>query len=129
MKKTFKTLVVLTLGIVSLTLASCRKDNIKLPSSALSTYTGSLTYTPNTGAAISTTSGTATISGSKGNYTVSFSDGVPALTDLKFDKGTSGSYVSESSSGSAAGVTINSNSFNISATTQNGQWAFSGTKK
>ena len=118
----------LLIAVVSLTIVSCKKD-IKLPAETLTTYVGNLAYTPTSGTPIATTSGTATISGSKGNYTVSFSDNVPALTGLKFDKESKGNYTTQSDNGSLTGVTISDNSFNIGTVTSEGQWAFSGTKQ
>lgn len=127
MKKIMKSLVLI--AVISLTIVSCKKEDIKLPSKSLTTYVGNLAYTPITGMPITNTAGTATISGSKGNYTVSFSDNVPSLTGLKFDKESNGSYATQSNNGSVTGVTINDNIFNIATVKTEGQWAFSGTKQ
>ena len=93
MKNTVK--FIMLIAIVTFAIVSCKKD-ISLPSGSLTTYVGDLAYTPTSGMPIANTSGTATISGSKGSYTVSFSDGVPSLTGLKFDKESGGNYASES---------------------------------
>lgn len=125
MKKTIKLLALIT--VVSLTIVSCKKDDAKLPSSCKTTYVGYLAYTPNTGMPIANTAGTATISGSRGNYTVSFSNNVPSLTGLKFDKKSGGNYATQSGSESV-GITIDDNNFNIGVVRSDGNWAFSGTK-
>jgi VCBS repeat-containing protein len=126
MKKALKLSGLIT--VLILTVFSCKKD-VKLPSDAVTTYVGSLAYTPTIGSPIANTAGTATISGSKGNYSVSFSNSVPSLTGLKFDKESGGSYATQSEDGSTTGITINDKSFNIAVVKSDGQWAFSGVKQ
>ena len=116
------------IAVVSLTIASCKK-NVTLPSSIATSYVGTLGYSGASGTAIANpVSGTATISGSKGNYTVSFSNAVPSLAGLQFEK-KNGSYATVSKNGSSTGIVIEGSTFTIGAYKGGESWSFTGTKQ
>lgn len=97
-----------------------------LPAETVTTYTGSLAYTPSNGmGVIVVTDGTATISQSGGSYTISFSDGVPSITGLRF-LGNEGAYASVSADGSSLGITIDDDELAVGATIGGNAWSFSG---
>ena len=100
---------------------------VELPATVIATYDGQLSYTGSS--IIGNSSGTATISktGDK-TYSITFSDRVPALTNLKFQTASGGSYATVSSDGSTAGMTLTSSTLNIGVTKGSETWGFSGTK-
>ena len=115
------------IAVVSLTIASCKK-NVTLPSSITTSYVGTLGYSSASGNAIANPlSATATISGSKGNYMISFSNAVPSLAGLQFEK-KNGSYTTVSKNGSSAGVVVDGNTITIGAYGNGESWSFTGTK-
>jgi len=66
---------------------SCAKDDDSssddaLPSDAVTTYTGALTYTSSSGDIITNANGTATLKLDGNEYDINFSDDVPSLTGL-----------------------------------------------
>ena len=126
MKKSIKLLVLF--AVVSLAIASCKK-NVSLPSSVKTSYVGTLGYSSSSGTPITNAvSGIATISGSKGHYTVSFSNGVPALSGLRFEK-KNGSYATVSKNGSSTGIVVDGDMFIIGAYKDGESWSFTGTKQ
>ncbi|WP_344929653.1 hypothetical protein [Aquimarina addita] len=99
---------------------------VTLPTETVSTYTGSLGYTPADGmGVVGVTDGTATITQSGSSYTISFSDGVPSITGLRF-LGSDGAYASVSSDGSSLGISLDDGELAIGATIDGNTWAFSG---
>lgn len=115
------------IAAVSLTIAACKK-NVTLPAASVTSYVGTLGYNGASGTIANALSGTATISGSKGNYTVSFSNAVPALKGLQFEK-KNGSYATVSKNGSSAGVVVDGNTITIGAYGNGESWSFTGTKQ
>lgn len=116
--------------------ASCSKQDdsapgsaiVELPAAVVDTYSGQLSYT-GTGAPIGTANGTATISKtSDKTYSIRFSDGVPALSNLKFQGASGGSYATVGSDGSTAGMTLSASGLNVGVTKGSENWGFSGTK-
>ncbi|WP_299889140.1 hypothetical protein [uncultured Lacinutrix sp.] len=86
-----KSFLILSL-LLSLTSCSKNDDNVleavtnNLPSSVLRTYTGPLSYTADGEEEIINNPATATISGSNGVYSISFSNDIPSLTGLSFER-------------------------------------------
>lgn len=97
-----------------------------LPSSALTTYTGTLTYTSASGDIITNLDGTATITLVSNEYHIDFSDNVPSVIGLTFVE--SNDAFAATSSSSQTGITINGNELNIGSTKNGNSWAFSGAK-
>ena len=101
---------------------------VELPAAVVSTYSGQLSYT-SAASPIGTANGRATIAktGDK-TYSITFSDGVPALTGLKFQTATGSSYATVASDGSTAGMTISPTTLNVGVTKGSETWGFSGDK-
>jgi len=99
-----------------------------IPSSNLTTYVGTLSYTSANGDVISNPiDGEATLQESGGEYIVSFSDGVPSLENLCFNSdGTS--YISVTAVNSQSGVTIDGDELVVSLTVDDNNYGFSGEK-
>lgn len=110
--------------------ASPASAYVELPSNVVGKFTGDLSYTkPGTMPIANSGDGTATLTktGDK-TYSVSFSDGVPTITGLRFQSGTTGSYATVSSDGSTAGMTLSSNNLAVSVTKGSETWGFNGDK-
>ncbi len=103
---------------------------IELPSNVIGTFTGQLAYTKTGSTPISNSgTGTATLSKtSDRTYSLTFSDGVPAITSLKFQTAAAGSYATVGSDGSTAGMALSGNSLSIGVTKGSETWAFTGIK-
>lgn len=101
---------------------------VELPAAVVTTYSGQLSYT-GSAMPIGTANGTATIAntGDK-TYSIRFSDGVPALTNLKFQAVSGGSYATVGSDGSTAGLTLSPTALSIGVNRGSETWGFSGTK-
>lgn len=134
--KTQKAFTFLILIIsLSATLACSNKDddakpaaNVTLPAAAVTTYTGSLSYSGKDGTTKTNgDEGTATITKNGNTYTVAFSDGVPSLTGLSF-AAANGNYASVGENGSVAGISVKESMIDISVSKDGNVWGFSGTK-
>ena len=116
---------------------SDKKDNpqpanapVDLPSNVVGTFTGDVSYTSGSGIPIANAGdGTATLTktGDK-TYSISFSDGVPAVTNLKFKTASGGSYSSIDSDGSTAGMELSASRLSVGVTKGSQTWGFAGTK-
>ncbi|MBC8111548.1 MAG: hypothetical protein H7Y04_10850 [Verrucomicrobia bacterium] len=102
---------------------------VDLPSNVIGTFTGNLSYTNGSTIIANDDDGKATVTktGDK-TYSITFSDNAPALTNLKFEAASSGSYATSGSDGSTAGMTLSSSNLSIGATKNGASWGFTGTK-
>lgn len=144
MKKTafaqiaFTTLVLLSLAFFS----SCTKDNdtkpddpgsgtgteiVPLPEQSVTTYEGSLVYTPTTGMPVINDNATATIEENGETYTIIFSDNVPSLSNLKFTLD-GDEYASISNSGNLTGISIEGDDLSVGSSSGGSSWSFNGEK-
>jgi hypothetical protein len=115
-------------------MVSCKKsDNsgiVELPQEVLGTFTGNLTYQINGDAdsQIDNLAGTVTVTKNGKAVKFSFSDGLPAIDNLKF-RGNSGGFVSVVDEGGvAAGISITKNALNFGIDVGGKQYAFQGIK-
>lgn len=111
--------------------ASCAKDDDtssgdELPSAAVTTYTGALTYTSSSGDITLNQNGTATIDLSGNEYDIDFSDGVPSIKGVIFVE-SNGAYAA-SDDGNITGITIDGDDLSIGSTSDGDTWAFNGSK-
>lgn len=102
-------------------------DEDTLPTESIATYTGTLTYTSNTGNVITNLDGEAKLSKSGNTYKITFSDGVPSLTNISFVKD-SNDWVSVSTGSSVSGITVDDEDLILGVTKDGNNWAFSGEK-
>lgn len=127
-----KTIFTAAIVLSALVFMSCKKDagtsSSPVPAEDLTTYTGTLTYTSSTGSTIANaTTGKATIVKDGSKYKITFSDSVPALEGLKFEK-EDGEYVTITEDGSVAGIVIEDGDLDIGVTSGGNTWAFSGSR-
>ena len=111
--------------ILTCTFVSCGHDDGPpfIPRSCLTTYTGSIIYTNNSGQDIRSTNGTATVEYIENSYSIRFTNNIPSLTNLYFINH-GGMYVS-----TPEGVQIDEPELHIGMTLNNGEsWWFNGTK-
>jgi hypothetical protein len=119
----FLSAAVVAIALIS---TSCSKDKVvALPSENVTSYTGDLGYTGSSLPIANPGNGKATISQSGTNVTISFSDGVPSISGIKFQKSGS-NYVSVSEDGSVAGISFSGDNVSIGVTKDGGTWSFSG---
>ena len=113
--------------MVSCDVSVTEDEEVELPSSVLTTYTGALTYTGSDGTIISENDGTAVISESGSTYTIEFNYNVPTLSGLRFEDN-NGSYATIGTNNSSSGIAINGDEIDIAVTKSGDNWAFAGTK-
>ena len=77
-----------------------------LPAALVTSYTGSLVYTPGGSLPIINLEGTATLSIIDGAYTITFSDDVPSISGLIFIEEEDGDFVSVSVGTSVGGISL-----------------------
>ncbi len=112
--------------------ASCARDDDstssgdELPSEALTTYTGALTYTSSSGEITINQNGTASIDLSGNDYDIDFSDGVPSIEGVIFVE-SNGAYAA-SDAGNVTGIAIDGDDLSIGSTSDGNTWAFNGSK-
>jgi len=132
-----KSSLLILITLVCLTLVSCSKDDdpvidpgtevTTIPSSSLTSYSGSLNYTGSNGQVVNSINGVATIEKDGSAYRITFSDNVPGLGNLIFEN-TDGEYTSLNSSGSMSGIVIDGEDLDIGVIHDGSSWSFSGAK-
>lgn len=115
--------------LLALTIISCKNDDelLVLPSKAVTTYTGTLSYTSSTGEVITNnTNATASIQLNEVNYNIVFSDNVPAINGIVF-KATDTGY--STVLGSAfTGISVEGDELRVGSVDDGNVWAFTGSK-
>ncbi len=101
-------------------------DDGILPSTALTTYTGTLVYSPAVGEVTTTVSGTATISLVRNEYNIDFSDNVPSVIGLTFVE-SDGDFTTGPGADQTV-LTIDGDELTIASFKDLNSWSFNGSK-
>jgi hypothetical protein len=122
--------LILLVAITSAALfGSCRKQ--ALPNDiTIGTFKGKLAYKDASGVYITAGQGTAKVSGYEGNYVIKFSNEVPAINGVSFERTGNATYtVSKTENAGAKGIVLTDETLTVKIFGFRGaNWSFQGTK-
>ncbi len=121
MKRNLKFSLLAVVAVFMLGLASCSKDTDPADVDVfLGKYNGSISYAKSGEETKTNSNGSVTVSKVGSTYNFIFSDGIPDLTGVKFEKKDDNTYISVGSG--LTGITISANSLNMLVVKDGATW-------